>query len=208
MRILRNMEFHYSQPKGFVGRNICYAVTFNGIYYGSIVGGSACRFLPGRDKFLTVKGITTRLDNIINNIFFHLEKVNNSYPCRNFAPKVISAFRNAIGQRWQEKYGDEVIAFETLVEMPRTGECYRRDGWELVGVTKGFTCKRSSGQGTDSWSGRRVWDTINLRPKNVFLRLVEGADVNMKIPHTNSPLAGKPAPRVHLNLSRFWNHGG
>ena len=34
-RILENMSIHYSQPKGFVGRNICYAVLYDGIYYGS-----------------------------------------------------------------------------------------------------------------------------------------------------------------------------
>lgn len=47
-RILANMSIHYSQPKGFVGRNICYAVLYNSIYYGSIVGGSATKHLPGR----------------------------------------------------------------------------------------------------------------------------------------------------------------
>ena len=50
-RILANMAIHYSQPKGFVGRNICYAVTHDGLYYGSIVGGSATLHLPGRDEY-------------------------------------------------------------------------------------------------------------------------------------------------------------
>ncbi len=35
-RILKNMAVHYSQPKGFVGRNICYAVMFGDQYLGSI----------------------------------------------------------------------------------------------------------------------------------------------------------------------------
>jgi len=46
-----------------------------------------------------------------------------------------------------------------------------RDGWEMVGQTKGFTCKRVAGIGTDSWGGKRVWDTENLRPKLVFIKL-------------------------------------
>ena len=50
-RILANMAVHYSQPRGFVGRNICYAVVNDGLYYGSIVGGSATLHLPGRDDF-------------------------------------------------------------------------------------------------------------------------------------------------------------
>ena len=73
---------------------------------------------------------------------------------------------------WESKYGDKVIGFETLVELPRTGELYLRAGWSEVGITKGYTCKRVAGKGTDSWSGKRVWDTKKLRPKRVFCKKV------------------------------------
>lgn len=53
-RILSNMAIHYSNPKGFVGRNICYAVMYNNMYYGSIVGGSATLHLPNRNTFFNV----------------------------------------------------------------------------------------------------------------------------------------------------------
>ena len=53
-RLLHRMKNHYSSPKGFVGRNICYAIIYNDIYYGHIVGGSATRFLPGRNEYLRV----------------------------------------------------------------------------------------------------------------------------------------------------------
>ena len=162
-RILKNMSVHYSQPKGFVGRNICYAIADGWDYYGAIVGGSATRFLPGRN-------VNFDLNNIVNNIFFHIEKLNGKYPKRNFAEYCLKKFRERIIVDWEKEYGDKVYLFETLVELPREGECYRRDGWKEVGVTKGFTCKRVAGVGTDSWSGKRVWDTENLRPKRVFLR--------------------------------------
>lgn len=45
---------------------------------------------------------------------------------------------------WKQKYGDDVIAFETLIELPRTGELYKRAGYKEIGITKGYTCKRSS----------------------------------------------------------------
>lgn len=166
------MAEHYSQPKGFVGRNICYAVLYEGVRYGSIVAGSATRFLPGRQDFLTTNNITCGLNNIINNIFFHVEPVDGSYPVRNFTTKVLGYFRHIAKSRWEEKYQDEVKLFETLVELPRSGSVYYRDKWVCVGETKGYTCKRTSGVGTDSWSGKRVWDTVNLRPKLVFLRNV------------------------------------
>lgn len=161
--MLQRMASHYSQPLGFVGRNICYAICFSGICYGVIVGGSATMFLPGRN-------IIGTLNNGVNNIFFHVEKYLNRYPTRNFTTKVLSLYRVQIESDWKAKYGDSVNWHETLVEPPRTGECYKRDGWKLVGTTKGFTCKRSSGQSTDSWSGRRIWNTENLRPKLVFVK--------------------------------------
>ena len=168
-RILANMAVHYSQPRGFVGRNICYAVTFDGVYYGAVVGGSATRFLPGREGYF---GNTPPLNNLVNNIFFHVEKAAGSYPMRNFVPAVLAEFRPRVARDWRDKYGDEVLGFETLVELPRSGDCYARDGWTEVGLTKGYTCKRTAGRGSDSWSGRRVWDTVNLRPKRVFCRAI------------------------------------
>lgn len=170
-QLLEEMLRHYSKPKGFVGRNICYAIFHNNICYGHIVGGSATRFLQGRDDFLNMKSITC-LNNIVNNIFFHIEPKGGKYPVRNFASKVIKLFEKSIVNDWYIKYGDIVIAFETLVELPRTGECYKRAGWTEVGMTKGYTCKRVAGKGTDSWSGKRIWDTSNLRPKIILLKKV------------------------------------
>lgn len=164
-RLVEEMERHYSKPKGFVGRNICYAITVNGIRYGSIVGGSATRFLPGRE-------ILANLRFGINNLFFHIEKQGGDYPCRNFAEKVLTIYCEQVENNWQSKYGDFPLWHEALVELPRTGECYRRSGWKEVGVTKGFTCKRVKGKGTDSWTGKRVWNTVNLRPKRVFVKPV------------------------------------
>lgn len=169
-RILKNMATHYSQPKGFVGRNICYAILDSGVCYGTIAGGSATRFLPGRN-------IIGNLNNGVNNIFFHVERVNGKYPCRWFTVKILETFRWAIEGDWKSKYGDDVLWHETLVELPRTGECYLRDGWTLVGQTKGYTCKRVAGKSTDNWTGKRVWDTKNLRPKHVFVRTTQNKQI-------------------------------
>lgn len=163
------MGAHYSQPKGFVGRNICYSITYDDIFYGYIVGGSATRFLPGRRDFFG----EFSLNCIVNNIFYHVEKVNSTYPTRNFTSKILSSWRTLVINDWREKYDDIVTGFESLVELPRTGELYKKDGWTLVGQTIGYTCKRVAGKGTDNWSGKRVWNTKNLRPKLVFCRRVD-----------------------------------
>jgi hypothetical protein len=171
------MKIHYSQPKGFVGRNICYAINFNGFYYGHIVAGSATRFLPGRHEFLGTD--ISLLNNIVNNVFFNVSPgAFVKYPIRNFTVKVVKHFVEKVIFDWEEKYGDRVLGFETLVELPRKGEVYRRAGWSKVGVTKGYGCKRIAGKGTDSWYGKRLWITDEklLRPKNVFcyLPIAEG----------------------------------
>src|SRR3990167_11325583 len=163
-RLLERMKIHYSNPKGFVGRNICYAIFYDSIYYGHIVAGSATRFLPNRNEYF---GITLKqLNNIINNIFFN---ISGKYPIRNFTSKVVKEFTRRATPHWKTKYGDDVIGFETLIEKPRTGELYRRAGWNCIGETKGYTCKRvGGGISSDNWTGKRVWDVKNLRPKYVF----------------------------------------
>lgn len=168
--LLKRMEIHYSHPKGFVGRNICYAICVDRKYYGYIVGGSATKHLPGRHNFL---GTTDKqLNNIVNNIFYNVAKhpYYNTYPFRNFTSTVVKKFVECIKIDWKTFYGDTVLGFETLVEKPRKGELYIKAGWTFVGETKGFTCKRIGGSGTDSWSGKRVWntDTTELKPKLVF----------------------------------------
>ena len=167
-RLLERMAQHYSRPRGFVGRSICYAVEFDGEYYGHIIGGSATRFLPGRNDFLNID--LNSLNNIVNNIFFNIKRIGNKYPARNFTSRVVREFVNTIQSDWQDKYGDTVSGFESLVELPRTGELYKRAGWTCVGQTMGYTCKRVAGTGTDSWTGKRIWDTENLKPKLVFCK--------------------------------------
>lgn len=172
-RILECMKEHYSQPKGFVGRNLCYAILFAGAYHGHIVGGSATLHLAGRNEFFAAERNAGTLNNFVNNIFYHAVKREGRYPARNFTERVLKEYRAVIERDWLSQYGDRVLGHETLVELPRSGVCYLRDGWTEVGMTKGFTCKRGAGEGSDGWSGKRVWDTVNLRPKRVFCRRVE-----------------------------------
>jgi len=158
----------------------------DGVYYGAIVGGSATLHLKGRDEFFSIfkPQKKAHLRGIVNNIFYHIEKREGRYPVRNMVPLVLRMFRERVALDWKEKYGDYVCGFESLIELPRTGEAYKRDGWQQVGTTIGYTCKRTSGKTgrrTDTWTGRRVWDTENLRPKLVFCREAESQPKGGKI---------------------------
>lgn len=158
------MSIHYSQPKGFVGRQIIYKIYQDDLFLGAIGAGSATMHLPNRNEYF---GDKFELNKIINNTFFHLI----SHEDKNLGTKVLKLFRKQSPIDWEEKYGDKVIGFETLVELPRSGSIYKADNWDYVGTTKGFTCKRIGGNSTENWSGVRVWDKENLRPKLVFCKL-------------------------------------
>jgi hypothetical protein len=178
---------HYSEPGGFVGRFLAYAVWVGETYLGVIVGGSSTMHLVGRNEFFG----GASLNSIINNTLFHLERPwgvppfsyamgekgiecrenRLPYPLRNLTTQVLSAWRRQALTDWQATYGDEVVGFETLVQIPRTGEVYRRDGWSLVGETKGFSCRRVGGTNpTESFDGRRVWTFDPSKRKLVFCR--------------------------------------
>ena len=172
-RLLSDMKDHYSKPKGFVGRTICYQITYDDVCYGHIVGGSATRFLPNRKQYLNTNPLKI-LNNIVNNIFFHVTKQNKTYPIRNFTSYILKVFEKKIVCDWYKKYGDKVIALETLVELPRTGECYKRTGWEVIGVTKGYQCRRTGGYSDkEKFGGVRIWETKNLKPKLAFMKTIK-----------------------------------
>ena len=119
--MLKNMAIHYSQPRGFVGRNICYLIMAGGVCYGSIAGGSATRFLPGRE-------VVGSLNNGVNNIFYHVEKRNGEYPARNFTASVLKLYRETIERDWLAKYNDAVLGTKPRPRLAmlnwRESECH------------------------------------------------------------------------------------
>ena len=170
-RLKQSMAKHYTKPKGFVGRSICYAILYNNIYYGHIIGGSCTLFLPGRNEYFKID--KSKFPNIINNIFYHVEKVNGKYPTRNFTSKVLATWRSQISIDWYNKYKNKVIGFESLIEPPRTAELYKKDKWDFVGKTHGYTCKRVSGKEKGVFkNGKRIWDRENLKPKLVYCKKI------------------------------------
>lgn len=171
--LLERMAIHYSQPKGFVGRNICYAIYWNEHYLGHIVFGSATLHLPRNYR-------VTNLNCIANNLFYNISLPTKltKYPKRNFTSFVLNEAIKQVCTDWKLEYGDRLTRIESLVEPPRTGELYLKAGFEFIGMTKGFTCKRIGGQGTDQYSGKRVWNTENLRPKLVFCKEIENGNKN------------------------------
>jgi hypothetical protein len=44
---------------------------------------------------------------------------------------------------WRKRYGQRLVLLETLVKPPYTGIVYRANGWQLVGMTKGFSFSKA-----------------------------------------------------------------
>jgi len=159
-RLLYLMDNKHYTTQGkrswFVGRKIAYAILYDGTYYGHILGGSATLHLPNRNEFLGID--QSQLNSVVNNIFYHVEKVQGKYPMRNFTSRVVEEWERLIRVDWETKYNDVVLGFETLVEPPRDGELYRRAGWAWIGTTRGRTATRiPDPDHTENWSGKRIW---------------------------------------------------
>jgi hypothetical protein len=166
--LAERMRRHYSKPEGFVGRRLPYAIYWNNTYYGHIVAGSATRYLANRWQFLNS---VCDLNEIINNVFFSVSRIDNKYPRRNFVPFIINEFVERSVMDWEKNYGNKVVAIETLVEPPRTGESYLRAGFQFIGKTVGMTASRVKGKETGSkYTGKRIWEMKDLRPKLIFMK--------------------------------------
>ena len=84
------------------------------------------------------------------------------------ASRAIALWRASVAQDWSERYGDAVRAWETLVGPPRSGACFRHDGWRRVGYTTGRGARRPGGHG----HSKRIWIDTGER-KMVLLRRAE-----------------------------------
>jgi len=188
--LLDAVKNHYSKPGGFVGRCLAYRVESGGLYLGAIVAGSATMHLQGRNEFFSIS--RNELGGIVNNVLFHIEPpwrnppiywdwlagksrvhLNRNYPIRNTAQKVLAQWREKVTKDWLAQYEQEVKGFETLVQPPRIGSVYRRDGWQVVGMTKGFSCRRVAGTAAgEKFGGKRVWTFDPSNKKLIFCKMV------------------------------------
>lgn len=77
---------------------------------------------------------------------------------RNTGTLALALIRRDAVRWWSERYGDELCAFQTFIEPPRTGALYRADNWIQIGVTSGDSAKTMTlapGESVpDGWSYR------------------------------------------------------
>ena len=146
---------HYTNPRGFIGRNTTHLIKVDGNVCGVIVSGSTSLHLVGRSEFF---GKDCNIQDIINNRLFRLE---NNIP--NLGTQVLKLWRKVVVEEWKIKYDCTPIGFETLVKPPLTGSVYRADNWFFGGITKGYTATKFGHSNKD-----KLW--IKTEPRLVFFR--------------------------------------
>jgi hypothetical protein len=129
---------HYVANHGCIGRQFHYLVYLNGCVVGIISGASPVWACAPRDRFFEINKDTREKlvgHHIINNVVFRLEE-----KIPNLGTQVLSKWRKQIREDWKERYGDDILGFETFIfGENRTGAMYKADNWIYVGETQGNT---------------------------------------------------------------------
>jgi len=154
---------HYVHNRRSVGRQLHYLILEGGDVIGIISGASAVWACSARDGFFQIdfRNRIEKIAGIINNVLFRLERNE-----RNLASRVLKLWRERVVSDWFDKYGIRAIGFETFVQPPLRGTCYKADNWTEVGRTYG-SAKRCRG------IRRKPSFREKTEPKLVFCRWVK-----------------------------------
>lgn len=129
---------HYVENHGCIGRQFHYLVKLDGRVIGIISGASPVWACSPRDNFFKIdkeNRIQMVGHYIVNNVVFRLEE-----RIPNLGTQVLAMWRKRVAQDWKERYGDDVLGFETFIfGENRTGAMYKADNWTYVGETQGNT---------------------------------------------------------------------
>ena len=133
-QIVKN--YHTYKPSvSIVGRSINWLIKDGSFIIGAIGIGSSVMAMKPRDDFIGWKK-DQRLKNLIHtatNWRFCLLDKNKGYGSR-----VLSLLCHEAQKEWLKKFGNKLVLLETLVEPPYNGTCYKANGWNFLGETKGF----------------------------------------------------------------------
>lgn len=136
---------HYTRSRGAIGRQTHYLVRLGGRVVGIVAAGEPMFRNRARDRAL---GLVYAHDKeppprwLASCVAFRVEGAPHG-----FASACLAEFRAGAASDWKREYGDEIMAWETTVEPPRYGACFRKDGWRRVGRTTGRGARRPAGHG-------------------------------------------------------------
>ena len=151
-------KHHYLKSDILVGEQLRYVAEVNGQWVALVSWSAAANHLKDREQWLgwSITQRRRRLALVANNArYLILPEVD----CPNLASRVLALCCERLAADWEQIYGHPVLVVESFVDSQLfRGTCYKAQGWELLGQTKG--CSRS----------RQDYYTAHDRPKQLWVR--------------------------------------
>lgn len=154
---------HYLKSDTLVGEQLRYVAQAEGQWVALLSWSAAAQHLKDREQWIgwNTQQRRRRLALLANNARF---LILPGIDCPNLASRVLALCTARLSADWQEAYGHPILAVESFVDTQLfRGTCYKAQGWQPLGLTKGF--ERS----------REDYYTEHARPKALWVRSLQPA---------------------------------
>ena len=183
---------HYLKSDHLVGEQLRYVAHVGGQWVALLSWCAASYHLKDREDWIgwAPAQRRRRLAFVANNARF---LILPGIDCPNLASRVLALGTARLSADWQNAYGHPVLAVESFVDSQLfRGTCYKAQGWQLLGATKGF--ERS----------RQDYYTEHSRPKQLWVReLQPGARSTLAaavLPEALQAVEDKVIPRSEVRV--------
>ena len=149
---------HYLPSDGLVGEQLRYVAVVDGQWVALLGWSAAAQHLKDREEWIGWSAGQRRrhLALVANNARF---LILPGIDCPNLASRVLALCCGRLSADWEQAYGHPILALESFVDGQLfRGTCYKAQGWQLLGATRGF--ERS----------RQDYYTAHERPKQLWVR--------------------------------------
>lgn len=128
---------HYLKSDIMVGEQLRYVAEVDGRWVALLGWSAAAYHLKDREEWLGWNASQRRRRLVLavnNSRFLILPEID----CPNLASRVLALCCARLPDDWQQTYGHPVLVAETFVDSQWfRGTCYKAQGWELLGMTRG-----------------------------------------------------------------------
>lgn len=134
-------EHHYLQNDALVGEQLRYIACLGEQWVALLSWSAAAKHLRWRDQWIgwSVEQQRRRRALVANNARFLIVP---GLDCPNLATRVLGLCCQRLSGDWEKTYGHGLLVVESFVDSQLfRGTCYKAQGWEALGKTRGFERK-------------------------------------------------------------------
>ncbi len=151
-------KHHYLKSDKLVGEQLRYVAEIDGRWLALLSWSAAANHLKDREEWIGWNSSQRRrrLALVANNARY---LILPGVDCPNLASRVLALCCERLAGDWQQACGHPVLVAESFVDSQLfRGTCYKAQGWQLLGRTKG------------SGRSRQDYYTAHGRPKQLWMR--------------------------------------